>query len=131
MPDQQTPDRIAALEDSAAKGNPLDPEQTTELMNLRSQVEALESGDKTEEPTKDEAESPPLGEMQILPTESDNPKGLHQRYEVPKADGSPVDEDAVYFVLRLDSGGSDPPRCRGVYRVCFRGFDHGFARRGE
>ncbi len=53
---------------------------------------------------------------------------MHQRYEVPKADGSPVDEDAVYFVLRLDSGGSDPPRCRGVCRVCFRGFDHGFAR---
>ena len=34
-----------------------------------------------------------------------NPSGLHRKYVVSKADGSPVDEDAVYFVLRVDSGG--------------------------
>lgn len=37
-----------------------------------------------------------------LPTAAENPGGLHQRYIVLKADGSPVDPEAVYFVLRLD-----------------------------
>ena len=31
------------------------------------------------------------------------PKGLHDKYEVRKRDGTPVDEKAVYFVLRLDT----------------------------
>ena len=42
-----------------------------------------------------------------IPTEKDNPKGLHQRYHVSKVSGEPIDENAEYFVLRLDSGGDD------------------------
>ncbi len=34
--------------------------------------------------------------------------GLYKRYIVQKADGTPTDNDAEYFVLRLDRGGSDP-----------------------
>lgn len=34
-------------------------------------------------------------------------QGLMPRYTILKADGSPVDPDAEYFVLRLDDGGSD------------------------
>ncbi len=48
-------------------------------------------------------------------TKEENPNGLHQRYKVTKADGSPTDPNAVYFVLRLDLGGSDSvhtQRCR-------------------
>lgn len=30
-------------------------------------------------------------------------KGLFKKYIITKADGSPVDPDAVYFVLRLDT----------------------------
>lgn len=36
-----------------------------------------------------------------------NPKGLHIRYNVSKPDGSPVDESAEYFVLRLDDETKD------------------------
>lgn len=43
-----------------------------------------------------------------IPAKPQNPNGLHRRYEVRKADGSPVDPNAVYFVLRLDSDGTDP-----------------------
>ena len=42
-----------------------------------------------------------------LPSATENPDGFHRRYDVAKADGSPVDEDAVYLVLRLDSGSDD------------------------
>jgi len=68
--------------------------------------------------------------MANIPTQTENPKGLHQRYYIqkkvinPKAGESygfangiemvepdfdmiPVDEDAEYFVMRLDTGGSD------------------------
>ena len=44
----------------------------------------------------------------MTPSKDENPNGLHGRYTVAKADGSPVDESAEYFVLRLDSGGNDP-----------------------
>lgn len=44
----------------------------------------------------------------MIPTQEQNPKGLHQRYVVSKTSGEPVDETAEYFILRLDSGGSDP-----------------------
>ena len=37
-----------------------------------------------------------------LPSASDNPNGLHQKYIITRADGEPVDPKAVYFVLRLD-----------------------------
>lgn len=46
--------------------------------------------------------------MSSLQPKSENPNGLHQRYIVTKADGSPVDPNAIYFVMRLDSGGKDP-----------------------
>jgi len=43
-----------------------------------------------------------------LPTKQENPKGLHYRYHVTKTNGEPVDENAEYFVLRLDKAGRDP-----------------------
>lgn len=47
-----------------------------------------------------------------IPTQSENPKGLHQRYYIAKVneDGKgeyPVDPNAEYFVMRLDEGGKD------------------------
>lgn len=45
--------------------------------------------------------------MKDIPTIENNPSGLHQRYTVTKNTGEPVDSFAVYFVLRLDSGGRD------------------------
>ena len=42
-----------------------------------------------------------------LPTQNEKPNGLHQRYCVTKANGDPVDPDAVYFVLRIDGKGDD------------------------
>lgn len=44
-----------------------------------------------------------------LKTHEENPNGLHQRYIVSKANGQPVDENAVYFLLRLDGAGNDKP----------------------
>jgi hypothetical protein len=62
--------------------------------------------------------------QQPLPTQSENPKGLHQRYYIQKivkrheGDFYPpqqnqyalkeIDEGAEYFIMRLDEGGSDP-----------------------
>lgn len=53
----------------------------------------------------------------MIPTRNENPKGLHQKYVIRKVTGidsitrklktKPVDEGSEYFVLRLDSGGSD------------------------
>jgi hypothetical protein len=61
----------------------------------------------------------------MIPTKKDNPKGLHQKYFIQKIEGmrkagvnffnepeyvpilNPVEEDAEYFVLRLDECGSD------------------------
>lgn len=45
--------------------------------------------------------------MKKIPTQKENPKGLHQRYIVSKTNGEPVDDYAEYFVLRLDTGGDD------------------------
>ena len=42
-----------------------------------------------------------------IPTEDENPDGLHLRYIISKSNGEAVDDDAEYFVLRLDSGGND------------------------
>lgn len=39
-------------------------------------------------------------------------KGWHQKYVITKTDGSPVDPDAVYFVLRLDK---DPHAQRAAF----------------
>lgn len=41
----------------------------------------------------------------MIPSMEKNPSGLHRRYHIVKADGSPVDPRAEYFVLRLDAGG--------------------------
>lgn len=46
--------------------------------------------------------------MNKLPTKEENPNGLHQRYNVTKADGSPTDPNAVYFVLRIDTETNGP-----------------------
>jgi hypothetical protein len=46
--------------------------------------------------------------MSKLPTQEENPNGLHGRYIVSKTSGEPVDERAEYFILRLDEFGSDP-----------------------
>jgi hypothetical protein len=59
----------------------------------------------------------------MIPSKADNPDGLHRRYNVTKADGSPTDPKAVYFVLRLDWGGSDHGHiaaCREAARAYFR-----------
>lgn len=46
--------------------------------------------------------------MSRLPLQSENPNGLHGRYIVEKVNGEPIDDDAEYFILRLDKNGSDP-----------------------
>jgi len=54
-----------------------------------------------------------------IPTQEENPTGLHQRYVVQKADGTPTDRNAVYFVLRLDGGGSDPEHIHACRKAAF------------
>lgn len=44
----------------------------------------------------------------MIPSKDENPNGLHIRYNVAKANGSPTDPRAEYFVLRLDQFGDDP-----------------------
>lgn len=54
-------------------------------------------------------------ENAMIPTQQENPKGLHQRYAVYKISQTFVegtnlvlpDPNAEYFVMRLDEGGSD------------------------
>lgn len=54
--------------------------------------------------------------MNTIPFRSENPTGLYKKYYIakrtPHMQGAdtidPVDEDAEYFVLRLDDGGKDP-----------------------
>lgn len=49
-----------------------------------------------------------------MKTQTENPSGLHVRYHIMKVskddhlDLIPTDPNAQYFVLRLDTGGSDP-----------------------
>ena len=59
--------------------------------------------------TEEHAKKAGVFEVSQLPTIEANPTGLHQRYTVTKSNGEPVDPNAVYFVLRLDSGGRDWP----------------------
>lgn len=56
--------------------------------------------------------------MSKLPTREENPKGLHQRYQIRKANGDPVYKGAEYFVLRLDTGGEEHhvDACRAAIR---------------
>ena len=42
-----------------------------------------------------------------IPEKTENPEGLHRKFNVTKADGSPVDPGAEYFLLRLDED-ADP-----------------------
>jgi hypothetical protein len=44
----------------------------------------------------------------MIPTKEQNPEGLHGKYKIEKADGSPVAPEAEYFVLRLDKFGDFP-----------------------
>ncbi len=44
----------------------------------------------------------------MIPSKDENPNGLYARYILKKTDGTPIDEGAEYFVLRLDRGGDDP-----------------------
>lgn len=56
----------------------------------------------------------------MIPTREENPTGFHARYKVTKADGTPCDPDAVYFVLRIDAGGKDHAHvsaCRSALRT--------------
>ena len=50
--------------------------------------------------------------MKHIPTQRQNPNGLHQRYRVQKIDknGSirATDPSSEYFIMRLDEGGKDP-----------------------
>lgn len=39
-----------------------------------------------------------------MPTQAENPDGLHQRYIVTKADGEPINPHAIYFVLQIGIG---------------------------
>lgn len=43
-----------------------------------------------------------------MKTQEENPNGLYFKYIVAKVTGEPVDDDAEYFVLRLDENGNDP-----------------------
>lgn len=55
-----------------------------------------------------------------VPTQAENPTGYHARYNITKADGSPCDPEAVYFVLRIDAGGKDHHHvnaCRSALRA--------------
>lgn len=58
----------------------------------------------------------------MIPTKDENPDGLHQKYIITKADGSPVDPNAIYFVLRLDYNNGDDIHihaCRSAaYQYC-------------
>lgn len=58
--------------------------------------------------------------LRRIPTKAENPGGLHQRYVVTRADGTPPDPRARYFVLRLDNAGSDANHiaaCRAAARA--------------
>ena len=43
----------------------------------------------------------------MLLTKEENPDGLYQKYIISKTNGKPIDKNAEYFILRLDSGGND------------------------
>ena len=55
--------------------------------------------------------------MNILPSEKENPNGLHLKYIITKANGEPVDENAEYFVLRLDDKCSNPHHAEASKRA--------------
>jgi hypothetical protein len=62
-------------------------------------------------------------QLSDLREKSDNPEGLYRKYNITKADGSPCNPKAKYFVLRLDWNGSDKDHvevCRMAARTYIR-----------
>lgn len=67
--------------------------------------------------------------MRNIPLKEENPKGLHRRFVIRKIVGwrkrlnkytaitKAVDENAEYFVLRLDKNGSDPKHIEACRRA--------------
>ncbi len=56
----------------------------------------------------------------MIPSEKENPVGLHRRYVVLHQNGEPIDTRAMYFVLRLDRFGKDAAHveaCRAAARA--------------
>lgn len=56
----------------------------------------------------------------MIPSQQENPHGLHGRYKIEKLNGEPIDPRAVYFVLRLDGFGNDPAHiqaCRAAAKA--------------
>lgn len=56
----------------------------------------------------------------MIPEMYERPQGLHRKYLIHKADGSPVDPKAEYFLLRLDEHAD--PKFREASRkavLCF------------
>lgn len=45
--------------------------------------------------------------MVNLPSQEENPKGLHNRYLISRTDGTPINPKNVYFILKLEGEG-DP-----------------------
>lgn len=43
----------------------------------------------------------------MIPTKEENPNGLHLKYYISKVDGTPIDPEAEYFILRLDENATD------------------------
>lgn len=62
--------------------------------------------------------------MEKLPTKEENPNGLHQKYIVSKADGTPIDKDAIYFVLRVDDGAKDQGHLEACREALFTYASH-------
>lgn len=55
--------------------------------------------------------------MEKIKTQQENPKGLHQRYNLNKCNGKPIDQDAEYFVLRVDWNGKDPKHIKACRKA--------------
>ncbi len=62
--------------------------------------------------------------MDAILSEAESPEGLHMRYIVTKANGDPVDPDAFYFVLRIDSGGDDRRHLKACHEAALVYCDH-------
>jgi len=46
------------------------------------------------------------------------PKGLYKKYNITKTDGMPVDQEAEYFVLRLDTDRYARTAAKSYARAC-------------
>ena len=43
----------------------------------------------------------------MIPTKEENPTGLFQRYNISRTDGTEINPNAEYFILRLDGHSKD------------------------